>query len=436
MACALVDEPFQVVPAGRPVTLVTVTFTVTPAGNGAAAAVSSTTATTGPNGTDASPRSLVAGETIEIEIGPGRGGFLFERAASAPDALVLECSSFQLEDSLEFSPEVAAFLNLGPDHLDRHGDLDSYREAKLKIFANQVEGDVAVLNADDPASSESATAASVIRFTTAGAEGAQIGLDGDEILVDGEALIGTSEMQIIGRHNVANAMAGAASAIALGLSHEEVAAGLRSFPPVAHRYEPVAEIEGVVFINDSKATNADAAAPAPAPAPAPASAPTPASTPAVAVTPVVPPPAPALKKAPAPKPSAPASVAAPPRPVLASALPEPLRSAVMRLQVGGVVQSQDRSQSFVMVGGQIAREGAAVLNHTVASVMTRNVVCCTPEDSVESTMALMTERRFRHLPVRSQGRIIGMISIGDVVKRRVEDAEREAASLREYIVRG
>ena len=172
--------------------------------------------------------------------------------------VVCECSSFQLEDSLEFSPEVAAFLNLGPDHLDRHGDLDSYREAKLKIFANQVEGDVAVLNADDPASSESATAASVIRFTTAGAEGAQIGLDGDEILVDGEALIGTSEMQIIGRHNVANAMAGAASAIALGLSHEEVAAGLRSFPPVAHRYEPVAEIEGVVFINDSKATNVEA----------------------------------------------------------------------------------------------------------------------------------------------------------------------------------
>jgi CBS domain-containing protein len=85
---------------------------------------------------------------------------------------------------------------------------------------------------------------------------------------------------------------------------------------------------------------------------------------------------------------------------------------------------------------QIAREGVAVLSRAVATTMTRDVICCAPEDTVESTMALMTARRFRHLPVRSDGRIIGMISIGDVVKRRVEDAEREAASLRDYIVRG
>lgn len=85
---------------------------------------------------------------------------------------------------------------------------------------------------------------------------------------------------------------------------------------------------------------------------------------------------------------------------------------------------------------QIAREGASVLTRAVGAIMTTTVVCCAPEDSVESTMALMTQRRFRHLPVRSAGRIIGMISIGDVVKRRVEDAEREAESLRDYIARG
>ncbi len=172
--------------------------------------------------------------------------------------MVCECSSFQLEDSREFSPEVAAFLNLGPDHLDRHGDLESYRAAKLEIFANQVEGDVAVLNGDDPAVSDAKTDAAVVRFSTAGAAGAQIALDGETILVDGEPLIDASEMRIIGRHNVANAMAGAACALALGLTAEEVADGLKSFPPVAHRYEPVAEIEGVLFINDSKATNVDA----------------------------------------------------------------------------------------------------------------------------------------------------------------------------------
>jgi UDP-N-acetylmuramoylalanine--D-glutamate ligase len=172
--------------------------------------------------------------------------------------VIFECSSFQLEDSVGFSPEVAAFLNLGPDHLDRHGTMESYREAKLKIFANQEEGDVAVLNSDDPALSEVSPTASTVRFSTVGSPGADLILDDGWILVDGERLIEVSEMQIIGRHNVANAMAGAASAIALGLSAEQVAEGLRSFPPVPHRYEPVAEIEGVVFINDSKATNVDA----------------------------------------------------------------------------------------------------------------------------------------------------------------------------------
>lgn len=85
---------------------------------------------------------------------------------------------------------------------------------------------------------------------------------------------------------------------------------------------------------------------------------------------------------------------------------------------------------------QIAREGAAVLSRQVNIIMTTTVLCCAPEDTVESTMAVMTKRRFRHLPVRSNGRIVGMISIGDVVKRRVEDAEREAESLRDYIARG
>lgn len=172
--------------------------------------------------------------------------------------VVCECSSFQLEDSAAFSPEVAVFLNLGPDHLDRHGTIESYREAKLKIFSNQTEGDVAVLNADEPALEGIVTAAATVRFSTAADAVTSLTLEGSRVMVDGETLIDASEMQIIGRHNIANAMAGAASALALGLSREQVAAGLRSFPPVAHRYEPVAEIEDVTFINDSKATNVGA----------------------------------------------------------------------------------------------------------------------------------------------------------------------------------
>jgi CBS domain-containing protein len=81
----------------------------------------------------------------------------------------------------------------------------------------------------------------------------------------------------------------------------------------------------------------------------------------------------------------------------------------------------------------IARSGAGVLDQPVSTIMTRDVICCAPQDSVAEVMGMMTERRFRHLPVKSNGNLIGMVSIGDVVKARVEEAEGEAARLREYI---
>jgi CBS domain-containing protein len=81
----------------------------------------------------------------------------------------------------------------------------------------------------------------------------------------------------------------------------------------------------------------------------------------------------------------------------------------------------------------IAKDGAAVIERPVSSVMTREVVCVTPEDDIAEVMSVMTERRFRHLPVKRGDKLIGMVSIGDVVKKRVEEAEGEAQQLREYI---
>ena len=81
----------------------------------------------------------------------------------------------------------------------------------------------------------------------------------------------------------------------------------------------------------------------------------------------------------------------------------------------------------------IARDGAGVLEQSVSTIMTRDVMTCAPQDSVADVMGMMTARRFRHLPVRHNGKLIGMVSIGDVVKARVEEAEGEAAQLREYI---
>jgi CBS domain-containing protein len=84
----------------------------------------------------------------------------------------------------------------------------------------------------------------------------------------------------------------------------------------------------------------------------------------------------------------------------------------------------------------VGLKGTEVLSRPVAELMTKEVICCAPEDTVDQVMATMTERRFRHLPVRHGGRIVAMISIGDVVKQKVEEAESESQSLREYIARG
>jgi UDP-N-acetylmuramoylalanine--D-glutamate ligase len=147
--------------------------------------------------------------------------------------IVCEASSFQLEDTEAFSPEAAVLLNIEPDHLDRHGNFESYVAAKLRVFANQRGDDVAVV---PPGFAPSAVA----RVLTYG-EGPEAEL--------------ASEITLPGEHNVQNGMAAAAVCLARGIGRDAVAAGLRSFRGVAHRLEHVAEIEGVEWVNDSKATN-------------------------------------------------------------------------------------------------------------------------------------------------------------------------------------
>ncbi len=189
---------------------------------------------------------------------------LAESPVAADTTVVCECSSFQLEDIEYFGPECAVYLNLAPDHLDRHGNMAEYGRIKQRIFMNQVEGDVAVLNEADPATAglDPPGDASVVRFLPAGdpRHHVDIAIEDGSIAVDGRPLIGTGELQLIGHHNVANAMAAAAAALSLGLPPEVVAEGLRSFTGVAHRLEPVAELAGVRFVNDSKATNVAATA--------------------------------------------------------------------------------------------------------------------------------------------------------------------------------
>ncbi|HEX4305629.1 MAG TPA: UDP-N-acetylmuramoyl-L-alanine--D-glutamate ligase [Solirubrobacterales bacterium] len=202
-----------------------------------------------------------AGEPVAVagNVGVPLAGLVGE---IEPDATVVcEASSFQLEDTDLFSPEGAVFLNLAPDHLDRHGDLPAYRDAKLRIFANQGNDDVAVWNGDDPelAGVDLGGCARRIEFCRGASPDCEVAASQGTIFYDGEPLVETAELGIPGEHNVENAMAAAAAALSFGIDRDTVVAGLRSFGGVPHRLEPVAEIDGVRFVNDSKATNVAAA---------------------------------------------------------------------------------------------------------------------------------------------------------------------------------
>jgi UDP-N-acetylmuramoylalanine--D-glutamate ligase len=174
------------------------------------------------------------------------------------DATVIcECSSFQLEDAEAFAPECAVFLNLSPDHLDRHRDLEDYLAAKLRIFANQGNDDLAVYNAGEPelAGVDLGGCARRIAFCRGGAPDCEVALAEGTIFYAGEPLMAAEEVGVLGSHNVENAMAAAAAALAMGLPRDAVREGLATFGGVAHRLEQVAELGGVRFVDDSKATN-------------------------------------------------------------------------------------------------------------------------------------------------------------------------------------
>jgi UDP-N-acetylmuramoylalanine--D-glutamate ligase len=190
---------------------------------------------TGTNGKTTTSELLGAMLGAPVAGNVGRALTELNGEVGSEEWVVCELSSFQLEDIESFRPRIAVLLNLEPDHLDRHGSFEAYRDAKLRIFENQAGEDVAVVPRG---------------FSDVG-EARRVEFSGTDPL--------PAEPRMPGAHNRENAAAATAAARAAGVADEQIAAALRSFPGVPHRLEQVAEIGGVRYVNDSKATNAAAA---------------------------------------------------------------------------------------------------------------------------------------------------------------------------------
>ncbi|QNI32629.1 UDP-N-acetylmuramoyl-L-alanine--D-glutamate ligase [Alloacidobacterium dinghuense] len=181
---------------------------------------------------------------------------------------VLEVSSFQLETTSQFRPEIAVILNVTPDHLDRHGTFENYAAAKERIFANQTAEDALVLNADDDVTSRMAARAksrifwfSAKRVVRQGAfvhEGAVVFRPSEQAAP--EFILKVENIPLKGHHNVENVLAAVCASRLAGVEADAIRKAVESFKAVEHRLEFVADINGVDYYNDSKATNVDAAA--------------------------------------------------------------------------------------------------------------------------------------------------------------------------------
>ena len=179
--------------------------------------------------------------------------------------LITEISSFQLETTMDFHPHISALLNLTPDHLDRHSNMENYARAKALVYRNQTENDYFIVNRDDEECWKLAEAcpAKVVPFSRTRELDFGAFVKGGSIVICDEQgnqhrICRALELGIPGAHNLENALAAAAIGFFTGIDPESIGRTMESFQGVAHRLEYVAEIQGVRFINDSKGTNIDA----------------------------------------------------------------------------------------------------------------------------------------------------------------------------------
>ena len=223
-------------------------------------------AITGSNGktttTALTGRILSAGERpVQVggNIGPPASAMV---AASGAETInVIEVSSFQLDGVRTFRPDVGVLLNVTPDHMDRYTSFETYRESKLRVFANQTAEDHAVVNRDDgnvfplPADIRSRRAP----FSRGRPLDAVAWVADGQLVLEGTPVMPLSRLPLRGAHNVENVLAALVVGGIYGIAESAAAAAIASFRPFEHRLETVATVDGVEFVNDSKATNMDSA---------------------------------------------------------------------------------------------------------------------------------------------------------------------------------
>ncbi|EGF92679.1 UDP-N-acetylmuramoylalanine--D-glutamate ligase [Asticcacaulis biprosthecium C19] len=233
-----------------------------------------TVAITGTNGkstTTALIGHILKSAGKNVHVGGNIGIGVLDLDEMQPGAVyVIETSSYQLDLSLTFKPDVSILMNLSPDHLDRHGGMDGYIAAKKRIFMNQEKGQTAVIGADDDYTADLISQMRVshpvklVAISSRRVVGDGVyALNGELYDASGERARHIIDLKTVrtltGRHNWQNGAAAFAACKALGLTNEQIAVGMRSFPGLAHRMQEIGRIGKVRFINDSKATNADAA---------------------------------------------------------------------------------------------------------------------------------------------------------------------------------
>ena len=230
------------------------------------------TGTKGKSTTTALIGHLLRACGLRVRVGGNIGNPLIaEVVDAAPDEWVIaEVSSFQLETIRSFKPRVAVLLNLAPDHLDRYFSMDEYAEAKFRIFANQSRTDTFVGNLDDEriaalqnSATESRLQARPLWFTLGERrDPATMYCHGDAVVyapIAGDprpiVAIERGEIPLAGEHNVQNVMAAMLAALAIGCDIRALREGVKTFRAMPHRLEPVAEVDGVLYVDDSKSTN-------------------------------------------------------------------------------------------------------------------------------------------------------------------------------------